>query len=153
MHFLSCWKNLQILNVLFIKLGIIRNIFWTNFGWGFFFWFDNVIFAWIKVVNVQSPFTPSPLEVLTRFQDWELGQSISLKIAQKFCAIFCAIFWKLPNSGEPATALILLTQCTGQRQQTWDIAANAVHSVVGLATHEEVMLIEEAEPKKTRETL
>ena len=23
-----------------------------------------------------------------------------LKVAQKFCAIFCAIFWKLPNSGD-----------------------------------------------------
>ena len=38
------------------------------------------------------------------------------------------------------------------RQVTWVIAANAVLSVVGLATHEEVMLIEEAEPKKTPET-
>ena len=28
-------------------------------------WLDNVIFAWIKVANVQSQFTPTPLEVLT----------------------------------------------------------------------------------------
>ena len=32
------------------------------------------------------------------------------------------------------------------------MAANAVLSVVGLATHGEVMLIEEAEPRKTPET-
>ena len=36
------------------------------------------------------------------------------------------------------------------RQVTWVIAANAVLSVVGLSTHE-VMLIEEAEPRKTPE--
>ena len=37
------------------------------------------------------------------------------------------------------------------RQVTWVIAANAVLSVVGLTTHEEVMLLEEAEPRKTPE--
>ena len=43
-------------------------------------------------------------------------------------------------------------QDKGNRQMTWVIAANAVLSIVGLATHEEVMLIEEAEPRKTPET-
>ena len=65
-----------------------------------YFLLDKVYFAWIKVVNVQSQFSPTPLEVLIQFQDWELGLSVSFKIAQKFCAIFCAIFWKLPNSGD-----------------------------------------------------
>ena len=77
----------------------------------FFFWFCDVIFAWIKVANVQSQFSPTPLEVLTWFKDWELGQSVSFKMAQKLCAIFCAIFFKTPEFGrspeirELATAL------------------------------------------------
>ena len=45
-----------------------------------FFWLDKVLFAWIKVANVQSQFSPTPLEVLTQFQDWELGQSVSFAI-------------------------------------------------------------------------
>ena len=80
---------------------IIRKIFLAHFGWKtLFFWFCNVIFAWIKVANVQSQFSPTPLEVLTWFKDWELGQSVSFKIAQNLCAIFCAIFLKLPNLGD-----------------------------------------------------
>ena len=90
------WKA-YINQICFTWLEMIRKIFLASFSWAtFFFWFDNVIFAWIKVANVQSQFTPTPLEVLTQFQDWELGQSVSFKIAQKFCAIF----WKLPNSGD-----------------------------------------------------
>ena len=42
------------------------------------------------------------LEVLTQFQDWELGQSVSLKIAQNFCVWY---FPKLQPSHYP------LAQC------------------------------------------
>ena len=40
----------------------------------------GVLFAWIKVVNLSSQFSTEPLEVLTQFQDWELGQSVSFEI-------------------------------------------------------------------------
>ena len=62
---------------------------------GDFFWLDKFLLAWIKMLNVQSQFSPTPLYVLTQFQDWELGLSFNFKIAHQFCAIF----WKLPNSG------------------------------------------------------
>ena len=78
-----------------------------------FFWLDMFLFAWIKVVNVQSQFSPTPLEVLTQFQVWQLGLGVSFKIAHKFCAIFCAIFLKLPNSGGLPNF--------GSRQQIWGV--------------------------------
>ena len=40
----------------------------------------GVLLAWIKVVNLLSHFSTEPLEVLTQFQDWELGQSVSFEI-------------------------------------------------------------------------
>jgi hypothetical protein len=45
-----------------------------------FFWLDKVLFSWIKVANVQTQFSPTPLQILTQFQDWELGQSVSLAL-------------------------------------------------------------------------
>ena len=97
-HFLYFWKAHK--NQMCLAWLEIRIFFWLALVGQYFFWFDNVIFAWIKVAYVQSQFSPTPLEVLTQFQDWELDQSVSFKIAQKFCAIFCAIIWKLQNSGD-----------------------------------------------------
>ena len=52
----------------------------TAFVWGDFFWLDKVLFAWIKVANVHSQFSPTPLEALTQVQDRELGQSVNVAI-------------------------------------------------------------------------
>ena len=87
----------------------------AHFSYLRFFWLDKFLFAWIKVVHVQSKFSHTTLEVLTKFQDWELGLSVSFKIAQKLCAIFCATFWKLPNLGGLPNF--------GSRQQLWAVVA------------------------------
>ena len=77
--FVNFWEEKQQkILLIFAKFESRRNKFYPFWFDETFFWLDKVLFAWIKVANVQSQFSPTPLKVLTQFQDWELGQSVSL---------------------------------------------------------------------------